>query len=312
MRQITEAIGFLHSQGVVHRDLKPANLLLRDSASFCVKVTDFGLSKAFAEPKDKAEGVGHAPSLAHQGTGPRTSSARDHQLLMQTACGSRAYAAPEVLNGTEYDQSVDVWGIGVIMAILLTGEHPMSDVRSSQMLKRMQANRAIDWSKKYWKAVSAEARALLGKILRADSAERPRPDDIVRDKWFESGVAPSTPLPHVLDGLRRLRLGGLQKLVALLKGEKARGEPKHENSPLTLPGPTWATQRWVVGLCVLARPKWGTVNTKNVDVPGRSRRAGSWPRSAPPSSRRKPRLPAPTRCQRRSRSTPSSSRRCWR
>ena len=44
MRQITEAIGFLHSQGVVHRDLKPANLLLRDSASFCVKVTDFGLA----------------------------------------------------------------------------------------------------------------------------------------------------------------------------------------------------------------------------------------------------------------------------
>ena len=94
--------------------------------------------------------------------------------------------------------------------------------------------------------------------------------------------------------------GGLQKLVALLKGEKARGEPKHENSPLTLPGPTWATQRWVVGLCVLARPKWGTVNTKNVDVPGRSRRAGSWPRSAPPSSRRKPRLPA-RRCARASR-----------
>ena len=215
VRQITEAIGFLHSQGVVHRDLKPANLLLRDTTSFCVKVTDFGLSKAFAEPK-----AAHAPGLGHQRSGPLTSSARDHQLLMQTACGSRAYAAPEVLNGTEYDQSVDVWGIGVIMAILLTGEHPMSDVRSSQMLKRMQANRAIDWSKKYWKAVSAEARALLAKILRADSAERPAPDAIVQDKWFESGVAPSTPLPHVLDGLRRLRLGGLQKLVLQLMATK--------------------------------------------------------------------------------------------
>ena len=98
-----------------------------------------------------------------------------------------------------------IFGLGVIMAILLTGEHPMSDVPSSQMLRRMQQNRAVDWSKRYWKAISAEAKALLGKILRANPGERPTIGSILGDKtrMEELSIMTNSPSKAWLTASRR-------------------------------------------------------------------------------------------------------------
>ncbi len=60
-----------------------------------VKVADFGLAKLF--------------------NGKKMKQVRDRKLLMQTACGSRLYAAPEVLEKHKYGSSVDMWGLGIIL-----------------------------------------------------------------------------------------------------------------------------------------------------------------------------------------------------
>ena len=104
-KQMGAAIAYLHSQGVVHRDLKPENLLLtRDAganadnttADDTVKICDFGLSVA----------------LGRNGT-------------LSEKQGTWAYWAPEMFApvGT-YGKQVDMWSLGVILYIILSGRHP--------------------------------------------------------------------------------------------------------------------------------------------------------------------------------------------
>uniref|UniRef100_A0A8C9DFA2 Calcium/calmodulin dependent protein kinase ID n=1 Tax=Prolemur simus TaxID=1328070 RepID=A0A8C9DFA2_PROSS len=86
IRQVLDAVYYLHRMGIVHRDLKPENLLYysQDEESK-IMISDFGLSKM--------EGKGD---------------------VMSTACGTPGYVAPEVLAQKPYSKAVDCWSIGVI------------------------------------------------------------------------------------------------------------------------------------------------------------------------------------------------------
>ncbi|XP_010117922.1 PREDICTED: calcium/calmodulin-dependent protein kinase type 1D-like, partial [Chlamydotis macqueenii] len=90
IRQVLDAVYYLHRMGIVHRDLKPENLLYysQDEESK-IMISDFGLSKM--------EGKGD---------------------VMSTACGTPGYVAPEVLAQKPYSKAVDCWSIGVIAYIL--------------------------------------------------------------------------------------------------------------------------------------------------------------------------------------------------
>jgi len=99
--QILNAVEYLHLNGIAHRDLKPENILcsteLVSSGKFRkekIKVADFGLSKMFSR----------------------------EDLISQ--CGSPTYVAPEVLLAKPYDKAVDMWAIGVITYVMLTGCFP--------------------------------------------------------------------------------------------------------------------------------------------------------------------------------------------
>ena len=88
----------LCSKGVVHRDLKPENILLVDkSPTAQVKLGDFGLSKFLRE--------GHK---------------------LHSICGTWAYSAPEMRarGRPGYGFKVDMWSVGIIMFIMLSGYHP--------------------------------------------------------------------------------------------------------------------------------------------------------------------------------------------
>eukprot|EP01095_Lingulamoeba_sp_RSL-Kostka_P008128 TRINITY_DN266_c0_g2_i1.p1 TRINITY_DN266_c0_g2~~TRINITY_DN266_c0_g2_i1.p1 ORF type:complete len:205 (-),score=68.11 TRINITY_DN266_c0_g2_i1:426-1040(-) len=93
---IVDAVKYLHDMNIAHRDLKPTNLLLKDDSDDTnVKIADFGLSKIIGE-----------------------------NTMLQTACGTPIYVAPEVLSGEAYEKEVDLWSIGVITYILLCGFPP--------------------------------------------------------------------------------------------------------------------------------------------------------------------------------------------
>ena len=90
-RQMLEALRYIHSLGLVHCDLKPENVLIKSYSRCQVKVIDFGSSCYLT----------------------------DH---LSTYIQSRSYRAPEVLLGCQYDQKIDVWSVGCIIAELWTGQ----------------------------------------------------------------------------------------------------------------------------------------------------------------------------------------------
>lgn len=91
--QIATAIFYLHSYGVAHRDLKPENIIVSDDSETPeIKITDFGLSKI---------------------VGPKETS--------KEPFGTLSYAAPEILQGLQYNKAVDIWSFGIIVFLILSG-----------------------------------------------------------------------------------------------------------------------------------------------------------------------------------------------
>jgi serine/threonine-protein kinase len=91
--QVCEALAFAHERGVVHGDVKPANVLVEPDGS--VKLSDFGVARLVDAPA--ARGL---------------------------VAGTRAYMAPEALNGAEPDPRMDVYSAAVLLHELLTGRRP--------------------------------------------------------------------------------------------------------------------------------------------------------------------------------------------
>ncbi|CAG0923364.1 unnamed protein product [Notodromas monacha] len=97
---------YLHGRGIAHRDIKPENLLL--GVGDTLKISDFGLATVFR----------------HHG----------RERLLDRACGTLPYAAPEVLSGGPYrGDHADLWSAGIVLVAMLTGELPWdkADVETS-------------------------------------------------------------------------------------------------------------------------------------------------------------------------------------
>ncbi|KAK5605742.1 hypothetical protein CRENBAI_006828 [Crenichthys baileyi] len=125
IRQVLDAVNYLHSMGIVHRDLKPENLLYfspHDDSK--IMISDFGLSKM-------------------EGTGG----------VMATACGTPGYVAPEVLAQKPYSKAVDCWSIGVIAYILLCGYPPFYDENDSKLFEQI-LKADYEFDAPYWDDIS--------------------------------------------------------------------------------------------------------------------------------------------------------------
>jgi eukaryotic-like serine/threonine-protein kinase len=114
-QHICRAVGYAHSRGIIHRDLKPANVMV--SASGEVRVMDWGLAKSLASQDRKS-------SVECSGTfvpGSPVDGTHIGAIL-----GTPAYMAPEQARGEtdRLDERCDVFGLGAILCVILTGESP--------------------------------------------------------------------------------------------------------------------------------------------------------------------------------------------
>ena len=104
--QVTQAIDFAHSRGVLHRDLKPANVMLGEHGE--VQVLDWGLAK-----------------VMERGEGTILASGTDHTRVGEVV-GTPGYMSPEQASSSPVDERSDVWALGVMMYEALTLERPFS------------------------------------------------------------------------------------------------------------------------------------------------------------------------------------------
>ncbi|XP_051690504.2 calcium/calmodulin-dependent protein kinase type IV isoform X1 [Oryctolagus cuniculus] len=161
VKQILEAVAYLHENGIVHRDLKPENLLYATPAPDApLKIADFGLSKIV-----------------------------DHQVLMKTVCGTPGYCAPEILRGCAYGPEVDMWSVGIITYILLCGFEPFYDERGDQFMFRRVLNCEYYFISPWWDEVSLNAKDLVRKLIVLDPKKRLTTFQALQHPWVTGKAA---------------------------------------------------------------------------------------------------------------------------
>jgi len=154
-RQILSGVQYCHAHLVAHRDLKPENLLLDENGN--IKISDFGLS-----------------NVLKPGT------------LFSTWCGSPVYTPPEVVMRQQYcGISMDIWSLGVILYVLVTGGMPWR--LESNVVKNIDDLIAGNYEIPDFLRVSKDCADLIGTMLIADSSKRATLETIMNHKWTCNG-----------------------------------------------------------------------------------------------------------------------------
>jgi len=160
IRQILDAVSYLHSKGIVHRDLKPENLLYHSSdENSKIMISDFGLSKVEMEGQ-----------------------------MMKTACGTPGYVAPEVLKLKPYGKEVDIWSIGVIAYILLCGYPPFYDENDQQLFEQIM-KAEYEYDSPYWDDISQSAKNFISNLMQKQPSKRYTCKQALNDPWIAGDEA---------------------------------------------------------------------------------------------------------------------------
>jgi len=125
--------------------------------------------------------------------------------MMQTACGTPIFVAPEVLNGEGYDKSVDCWGIGIIMYILLCGYPPFfDDGENMAALFEQIMSGSFEFADPYWTDISAQAKDLIEHLLVVDPLKRFTAAKCLEHPWLADEGGNDAQLTQVSGKLKKL------------------------------------------------------------------------------------------------------------
>eukprot|EP00794_Sanderia_malayensis_P020285 gene20285-22271_t len=144
IHQILAALKHLHSQNIVHCDLKPENVLIAANCSRSkypqIKLCDFGFARIIGR-----------------------------ESFRRSVVGTPAYLAPEVLSNKKYNRSLDMWSVGVIIYVSLSGTFPFNE---EEEIADQIKNAAFMYPPNPWAEISREAIDLINKLLQVKITKR--------------------------------------------------------------------------------------------------------------------------------------------
>lgn len=145
---LAKALHFCHEKHVIHRDIKPENLLI--GATGDIKIADFGWSV-------------HAPSSRRN-----------------TLCGTLDYLPPEMVEGREHDEKVDIWSMGVLLYEFLVGSPPFEAEGHTATYRKITK---VDL--KFPPGVAKDAQHLISSLLRKDPNKRLSLTSVPTHPWVK-------------------------------------------------------------------------------------------------------------------------------
>lgn len=166
VRQVLEAVAYLHSLNIVHRNLKLENLVYYNRLKHSkIVISDFHLAKL-------------------------------ENGLIKDPCGTPEYLAPEVVGRQRYGRPVDCWATGVIMYILLSGNPPFYDESDDDDYENHDKNlfRKIlagdyEFDSPYWDDISDSAKTLVARLMEVDQDQRLTAQEAINHEWISGGAA---------------------------------------------------------------------------------------------------------------------------
>ena len=186
IHQVVDGIQYLHSMGCIHRDLKPENLLMVGRTPgtdeyLQLKICDFGLS------------------AMREVDGTKEEFDKDLQEFM----GTEEYLAPEVFitsssmarkqAGEHYTGKIDVWAIGVIFYVMVTGRFPFvrQDDDSFHLVKQICKGA---YNEKNMEHLSADSKNFIHACLTLNPDQRPTAFELMDLEIFKKDVLPTDDL----------------------------------------------------------------------------------------------------------------------
>merc|ERR1712032_1559821 len=190
MKQIIQAIFYMHENHVCHRDLKPENFLFSSKDPIdktLLKIIDFGLSCSFSPGQ-----------------------------VLNTKAGTPYYVAPQVLAGKD-DASSDLWSVGVIMYVLLCGYPPFYGETDADVLSKVRLGN-FSFNAADWKNISEDAKNLIRMLLKMNPKDRYTAQQGLNHEWImnKAPEAKNVSLEQgFVDNLRGFRSQNKLKKAAL-------------------------------------------------------------------------------------------------
>ncbi|VDO68159.1 unnamed protein product [Heligmosomoides polygyrus] len=178
-RQVCKALCHMHEMNYVHLDLKPENIMFTTKKSNELKLIDFGLA-SYLDPKDS----------------------------VKVTTGTAEFAAPEVANGEPVGYFTDMWSVGVLAYILVSGLSPFAGENDEETLKNVKK---CDWNMDdpVFNQISDNGKDFIRKLLVAEPGGRMTVHEALNHPWLSSGevgagdVIPSDRYHSIRDSIRR-------------------------------------------------------------------------------------------------------------
>ncbi|PVD38115.1 hypothetical protein C0Q70_00726 [Pomacea canaliculata] len=154
MRQICSGVSYMHSQSILHLDLKPENVLCVAENSNQIKIIDFGLARVYRPGES-----------------------------IRVLYGTPEFIAPEVINYDEVDFSTDLWSVGVICYILLSGLSPFLGDNDAETLANVTSGE-YDFDEEPFKDISENAKDFICRLLIKRKERRDTIEQCLQHPWL--------------------------------------------------------------------------------------------------------------------------------